>query len=60
VAVNSQQQICLLRIVQRVIEPGDGASRIAKCRMRCDVLDQLSVKVDLAAVAKAFEILLTG
>ena len=54
------QHVFLLGVMQRVIEPGDGARGIAEGRMRGDVLDPLAVDIDLAAVAQAFEVFLAG
>ena len=54
------QHVLLLRVVQRVIEPRDGARGIAEGRMGGDVLDPLAVDIDLAAVAQAFEIFRPG
>ena len=54
------QHVLLLWIVQRVVEPRDGARGVAERRMRGDVLDPLAVDIDLAAVAQAVEILLAG
>src|SRR6185436_429479 len=48
----------LRRIVQRVVELGDGAGRVAKRRVRGHVLDAFAVDIDLAIVAQAFEIFL--
>src|SRR6184192_2214568 len=47
-------------IVKRVIEPCQHPGRIAKGRMRRDVLDALAVDPDLAAVTEAFQELLAG
>ena len=47
-------------IVERIIEPGDGAGGVAERRMRRDIGDALAIDVDLAAVAQAFEIFLAG
>ena len=47
-------------IVERVIEPCQHPGRIAKGRMRRDVLDALAVDPDLAAVTEAFQELLAG
>ena len=54
------QHVLLLGIVQRVIEPRDGARGVAERRMRGDVLDPLAVDIDLAAVAQAFQIFRAG
>ena len=54
------QHVLLLGIVQRIVEPRDGARGIAERRMRGDVLDPLAVDIDFAAVAQAFEIFLAG
>jgi hypothetical protein len=49
-----------LRIVQRVIQPGDHSHGIAKRRMDRDVLDPLAVDEDLAAVAQRLDELVSG
>ena len=48
------------RVVQRVVEPRQHPGRVAKGRVRRDVLDPLAVDPDLAAVAQALEELLAG
>ena len=46
--------------MQRVVELGDGAARVAERRMGGHVVDALAVDVDLAAVPQAFQILGAG
>jgi hypothetical protein len=41
--------------VQRVVEPGDHASGVAKSRMRGDVFDPLAVNPHLSPVVEAVE-----
>src|SRR6266481_10132068 len=48
------------RVVQRVIELRDAARSVAECRMGGDIGNPLAVDVNLAAVAQAFKVFLTG
>ena len=55
-----RQDTALARIVQRVIEPGCHADRVAEGRMHRDVFDALAVDVDLAVVAQARHVFIAG
>src|SRR5207248_6051339 len=55
-----REDVLALGIVQRVVEPRQHARGIAKRGVRRDVFYALAVNPDLASVAQAFEILLTG
>src|SRR5262245_21158276 len=48
------------RVVQRVIKPRDAARSVAECRMGGDVGNAVAVDVNLAAIAQAFKVFLTG
>ena len=48
------------RLVQRVVEPGQRAHRIAEAGMRGDVAHPLAVDVDLAAVLEAVDVFGAG
>src|SRR6516162_6998013 len=58
--VHGRELLARGRIVQRVVEPRDRARGVAKRGMLGDVADPLAVEIDLAAVAKAREVLLAG
>src|SRR5580700_7255124 len=60
VAVLGRHQLAGVRIVQRVVQPGDGARRVSERGMLGDVLNPFAVDPDLAAVAQALEVLLAG
>ena len=49
-----------LWIMQRVVQPGNGADSIVKGRMRRDIGDPLAIDIDLTSVAQAMDILRPG
>src|SRR5260370_424971 len=59
-AVSSQQCLLHSRIVQRVVEPGDGARAVTKSWVRCDIGDAFAIDVDLSTIAQTLQIFRTG
>src|SRR5260370_11796354 len=59
-AVSGQQCILQSRIVQRVVEPGDGAHAVTKSRVRCDIGDAFAIDVELSTIAQTLQIFRTG
>jgi hypothetical protein len=58
--VDPEQDLGILGIVHRVIQPGHRARRVAKRRMGGDVGDALAVDPHLAPVAQALQVLIAG
>ena len=58
--IDGGQQIALCRVVERIVEPGDRARRIAERRVRRHVLDPLAIEIDRPPVAQARQIVRRG
>ena len=54
------QRVAPLRIMQRIVQPGDRADGIAESRMGGDVGDTLAIDIDLASVAQALDVFRPG